>query len=31
MDLLGSVLIDVPVAYSHNTALGQQVLPQALI
>jgi acetolactate synthase-1/2/3 large subunit len=31
MDLPGPVLIDVPVDYSHNKALGQQVLPQALI
>jgi len=31
MDLSGPVLIDVPVDYSHNKALGQQVLPQALI
>jgi acetolactate synthase I/II/III large subunit len=31
MELPGPVLIDVPVDYSHNKALGQQVLPQALI
>jgi acetolactate synthase-1/2/3 large subunit len=31
MDLPGPVLIDVPVDYSQNKALGQQVLPQALI
>jgi hypothetical protein len=31
MDLPGPVLIDVPVDYSHNISLGQQVLPQALI
>jgi acetolactate synthase-1/2/3 large subunit len=31
MDLPGPVLIDVPVDYSHNKSLGQQVLPQALI
>jgi acetolactate synthase-1/2/3 large subunit len=31
MSMSGPVLIDVPVDYSHNLALGQQVLPQALI
>ena len=31
MDLAGPVLIDVPVDYSHNKALGQQVLSPALI
>jgi acetolactate synthase-1/2/3 large subunit len=31
MELSGPVLIDVPVDYSHNKALGQQLLPQALI
>jgi acetolactate synthase-1/2/3 large subunit len=31
MELPGPVLIDVPVDYSHNKALGQQVLSQALI
>jgi hypothetical protein len=31
MELPGPVLIDVPVDYSHNKALGQQVRPQALI
>jgi acetolactate synthase-1/2/3 large subunit len=31
MELAGPVLIDVPVDYSHNKALGQQVRPQALI
>jgi hypothetical protein len=31
MELFGPVLIDVPVDYSHNKALGQQVLPGALI
>jgi acetolactate synthase-1/2/3 large subunit len=31
MELSGPVLIDVPVGYSHNKALGEQVLPQALI
>ncbi|HEX4144575.1 MAG TPA: acetolactate synthase AlsS [Pirellulales bacterium] len=31
IDLPGPVLIDVPVDYSHNKALAQQVLPQALI
>lgn len=31
MELPGPVLIDVPVDYSHNKALGQQVLPSALI
>lgn len=31
MALPGPVLIDVPVDYRHNKALGQQVLPQALI
>ena len=27
----GPVVIDVPVDYSHNKALGEQVLNQALI
>ena len=31
MELPGPVLIDVPVDYSHNKALGEQVLPDALI
>jgi acetolactate synthase-1/2/3 large subunit len=31
MDMSGPVLIDVPVDYSHNKSLGQQVLPHALI
>jgi acetolactate synthase I/II/III large subunit len=31
MEMHGPVLIDVPVDYSHNKALGEQVLPQALI
>jgi acetolactate synthase-1/2/3 large subunit len=31
MELPGPVLIDVPVDYSHNKALGEHVLPQALI
>jgi acetolactate synthase I/II/III large subunit len=31
MELPGPVLIDVPVDYRHNKALGEQVLPQALI
>jgi acetolactate synthase I/II/III large subunit len=31
MELPGPVVIDVPVDYSHNRVLGQQVLPQALI
>jgi acetolactate synthase-1/2/3 large subunit len=31
MNLSGPVLIDVPVDYSHNKALGRQVLPGALI
>jgi len=31
MAISGPVLIDVPVDYSHNRALGQQVRPQALI
>jgi acetolactate synthase I/II/III large subunit len=31
MELPGPVLIDVAVDYSHNKALGQQVLPGALI
>jgi len=31
MDLSGPVLIDVPVDYSHNKALGPQVRPHALI
>jgi acetolactate synthase-1/2/3 large subunit len=31
MTMSGPVLIDVPVDYSHNRALGAQVLPQALI
>jgi acetolactate synthase-1/2/3 large subunit len=31
MELPGPVLIDVQVDYSHNKALGQQVLPRALI
>ena len=31
MELPGPVLIDVPVDYSHNKALGQQVLPQAAV
>jgi len=31
MDLSGPVLIDVPVDYSYNRALAEQVLPQALI
>jgi len=31
MDLPGPVLIDVPVDYSHNKALGQQVLSPVLI
>jgi acetolactate synthase I/II/III large subunit len=31
MEMPGPVLIDVPVDYRHNKALGEQVLPQALI
>ena len=31
MDMTGPVLIDVPVDYSHNKALGQHVLSPALI
>jgi acetolactate synthase I/II/III large subunit len=31
MQMPGPVLIDVPVDYSHNKALGEHVLPQALI
>jgi acetolactate synthase-1/2/3 large subunit len=31
MTMSGPVLIDVPVDYSHNKALGAQVLPQALV
>jgi acetolactate synthase-1/2/3 large subunit len=31
MEMPGPVLIDVPVDYSHNKALGQQVRPEALI
>lgn len=31
MEMPGPVLIDVPVDYTHNKALGEQVLPQALI
>jgi acetolactate synthase-1/2/3 large subunit len=31
MTMSGPVLIDVPVDYSHNKALGGQVLPQALV
>jgi acetolactate synthase-1/2/3 large subunit len=31
MTMSGPVLIDVPVDYSHNKALGAQILPQALV
>ncbi len=31
MNLPGPVLIDVPVDYSHNKALGEHLLPQSLI
>jgi acetolactate synthase-1/2/3 large subunit len=31
MEMSGPVLIDVPVDYSHNKVLGQQVLPHALV